>query len=122
MGRLSPVGILAGRRNGTRGTGSTADSARRVREHRTGALPEFTRDYGVTMLVWYEAYPRIIDARVREYAIPRWRRAWKLALIEVVNAEPDPGPSPKIAATAAPLVLTPFSTAEGGAKPHGCAR
>jgi len=39
------------------------------------------------MLVWYEAYPRIIDARVREDAIKRWRRAWNLPLIEGSNPD-----------------------------------
>ena len=39
----------------------------------------------VTMLVWYEAYSRIIDARIREYAIERWRRAWTFALIDAFN-------------------------------------
>ena len=78
----SHVYILASRRNGTLYTGSTTDLRRRVWEHRTGAAPAFTRDYGVTVLVWYEGYERIIEARIREYAIKRWRRAWKLALIE----------------------------------------
>jgi putative endonuclease len=85
MERRSHVYMLASRRNGTLYTGSTIDLARRIYEHRTGAMPGFTRDYGVTMLVWYEEYPRINDARIREYAIKRWRRAWKLALIEAFN-------------------------------------
>jgi len=85
MERRSHVYMLASRRNGTLYTGSTIDLARRIHEHRTGAMPGFTRDYGVTMLVWYEEYPRVIDARIREYAIKRWRRAWKLALIEAFN-------------------------------------
>jgi putative endonuclease len=37
------------------------------------------------MLVWYEGYDRLIDARHREYRIKKWRRAWKLRLIEEVN-------------------------------------
>ena len=85
MERRSHVYMLASRRNGTLYTGSTIDLARRIYEHRTGAMPGFTRDYGVTMLVWYEEYSRIIDARIRECAIKRWRRAWKLALIEAFN-------------------------------------
>ncbi len=39
------------------------------------------------MLIWYEGYGRIIEARIREYVIKRWRRAWKLALIE--GMKPD---------------------------------
>ena len=75
MERVSHVYLLASRRNGTHYTGSTTELARRVWEHRTGVLPGFTRDHGVTVLVWYEGYARILDARHREYAIKRWRRA-----------------------------------------------
>lgn len=39
------------------------------------------------MLVWYEAYDRVIDARHREYQIKKWRRAWKVALIEAMNPQ-----------------------------------
>ena len=39
------------------------------------------------MLVWYERYGRIIDARHREYKIKKWRREWKLKLIEEMNPE-----------------------------------
>ena len=81
------VYILASQRNGTLYTGSTTDLARRVREHRTGLTPGFTTTYGVSMLVWYEGHERIIEARIREYAIKRWRRAWKLALIEGMNPD-----------------------------------
>jgi putative endonuclease len=39
------------------------------------------------MLVWYKRYDRLIDARHREYQIKKWRRAWKLRLIEEMNPE-----------------------------------
>ena len=39
------------------------------------------------MLVWYEGYPTLIEARHREYAIKKWRRAWKIALIESMNPD-----------------------------------
>ncbi|TXM72849.1 GIY-YIG nuclease family protein [Methylobacterium sp. WL103] len=83
----SHVDILASQRNGTLYTGSTTDLARRVWEHRPAVTPGFTKTYGVVMLVWSEDHPRIIDARIREYAIKRWRRAWKLALIEAMNPD-----------------------------------
>jgi putative endonuclease len=86
-GECAWVYILASKRNGTLYTGSTADLARRVYEHREGVLPGFTRNYGVTRLVWYEAFERTIDARTMEYRIKRWRRAWKLRLIETMNPD-----------------------------------
>jgi putative endonuclease len=81
------VYILASRRNGTLYVGSTTDLSRRVWEHKNGLMAGFTRHYGVTMLVWYERYDRVIDARHREYSIKKWRRTWKLRLIEEMNPD-----------------------------------
>ena len=81
----SHVYILASQRNGTLYTGSTTELARRIWEHKNGVMPGFTREYGVALLVWYEGYPRIELARQREYILKRWRRAWKLQLIEAFN-------------------------------------
>ncbi len=81
------VNMPASQRNGTLYTGSTVNLPRRVWEHRIGAVAGFTRDYGVTQLVWYEGYPEIAMARQREHTLKRWRRSWKLALIEAMNPE-----------------------------------
>ncbi len=77
--------ILASQRNGTLYCGSTVDLSRRVFEHKSLVRPGFTSRYGVTQLVYYEAYERLMDARFREYKVKRWRREWKLALIEALN-------------------------------------
>lgn len=79
------VYILASARNGTLYVGVTNDLARRVTEHRAGAVPGFTRQYGVTRLVHAEFHDSIALAREREARLKRWRRAWKLALIEAQN-------------------------------------
>ncbi len=81
------VHILASARNGTLYTGVTADILRRVSEHRQSLTPGFTTRYGVKALVWYEAWPEIEAAIAREKLLKRWRRAWKLALIEAMNPE-----------------------------------
>lgn len=85
MERTYYVYILASKRNGTLYVGVTNDLARRVHEHRTGAIPGFTAKYGVKMLVWYETYGWIDEAITRETRIKGWRRAWKLKLIEEFN-------------------------------------
>ena len=59
--------------------------ARRIDEHKRKIIPGFTTRYDVVRLVWYEGYDRVLDARHREYAIKRWKRAWKLVLIESMN-------------------------------------
>jgi putative endonuclease len=79
------VYILASDRFGTLYTGSTRDLIRRVHEHREGLLPGFTRKYGVTKLVWHEAHEGVSAAYSREQKIKRWRRDWKIALIEEKN-------------------------------------
>jgi putative endonuclease len=81
------VYILASRRNGTLYLGVTNDLSRRVHEHRCGDVPGFTAKYGVKLLVWYEAYTSIDHAIAQEKRIKRWRRAWKLELIERINPE-----------------------------------
>ena len=79
------VYILASRRNGTLYIGMTDDLARRSWEHRTDAVPGFTRKYGVKMLVWFEQHETRESALQRERQLKKWNRAWKLQLIERFN-------------------------------------
>jgi putative endonuclease len=81
------VYILASKRNGTLYVGLTTDLIRRVYQHRTKQLKGFTAQYDVTRLVWYEVCPDLEAARIREKRLKRWRRAWKLALIEKENPQ-----------------------------------
>ena len=80
------VYILTSRRNGTLYTGMPDDLVRRVWQHRTGAVPGFTRKYGVKMLVWYEQHETRESALIRERQIKNWNRSWKLQLIEQMNS------------------------------------
>jgi putative endonuclease len=79
------VYILASRYKGTLYVGVTRDLSRRVEAHKGGYVPGFTKTYKVHMLVYYEEYDSILEARARERALKRWRRAWKIKLIETVN-------------------------------------
>jgi len=79
------VYILASQRNGTLYTGYTDDLYRRMTEHRAHALSWFTAKYGVTRLVFQEAHETREAAWTRERQIKKWRRAWKLELIERFN-------------------------------------
>jgi len=81
------VYILTSKRNGTLYIGVTSDLPSRIHEHREGLAPGFTLRYGVKQLVWYESCVRIEDAIQREKNLKRWRRKWKLALIEKANPE-----------------------------------
>ena len=77
--------ILASGPYGTLYTGSTDDLAKRVYEHREKVRSGFTSKYGVTKLVWFEAFEERENAFRRERRIKEWRRAWKIKLIESLN-------------------------------------
>ena len=79
------VYLMASGQHGTLYLGVTRDLARRVHEHRSKALPGFTRTYGVDRLVWYEEYPTAKEAIDREKDMKKWRRDWKIRLIEENN-------------------------------------
>jgi putative endonuclease len=65
----------------------TNNLAARVQAHREGSASVFTKRYGVTRLVWYEEYPVVPEAIQRETSLKRWKRDWKIAMIEKVNPE-----------------------------------
>jgi putative endonuclease len=79
------VYILASQKNGTLYTGHTDDISQRIWAHKQGLGFIFTRKYGVTHLVWYEAHDTREGAKTREYQIKAWKRAWKIELIETAN-------------------------------------
>ena len=77
--------IMASKRNGTLYVGVTSNLASRAAEHRDKLLEGFTKKYRVHQLVWFEEFGDIHDAILREKRIKKWRRAWKLELIEKMN-------------------------------------
>lgn len=81
------VYMMASRRHGTLYVGVSTDLPRRAYTHREGLVPGFTKRFGVRILVWMEPHPDIASARRREHQIKRWRRAWKIALIEEQNPD-----------------------------------
>ena len=79
------VYIMTNKRYGTLYTGVTADLSKRVWEHKTSLVPAFTSRYRLYRLVYYEEHEDIRDAIEREKRIKRWRRTWKIELIESIN-------------------------------------
>ncbi len=80
------VYLLCSKRNGTLYLGVTTHLVQRIQQHRQGIFDGFSKKYGVRRLVWYECYDEIEPAILREKRIKKWRRAWKLELIEKDNA------------------------------------
>jgi len=79
--------IMASGRNGTLYVGMTANLFARVWKHRTGTFEGFTRDHGVTRLVWFERHAAVTQAIAREKRLKKWNRDWKLKLIEDANPQ-----------------------------------
>jgi putative endonuclease len=79
------VYIMASKRNGTIYTGVTSDLPARIYQHRNGLVDGFTKEHRCVLLVWYEAHDDLQEARLRELQIKRWKRAWKIELIERDN-------------------------------------
>ena len=72
-------------RHGTLYLGVTNNLVRRVYEHKTKAAPGFTKRYNVDRLVWFEIHDEILSAIEREKELKKWRRDWKIRLIEESN-------------------------------------
>ena len=85
MDKKPAVYILASERNGTLYIGVTSDLIKRVWEHREGVVHGFTKKYSVHKLVYFEQYDDMENAIIREKRLKKWRRAWKLNLIEQSN-------------------------------------
>jgi putative endonuclease len=83
------VYIMANRKNGTIYIGVASDLIARIHEHREGLIGGFTKRYGCKLLVWFEAYDELQEARQRELQMKEWKRAWKIRLIEEKNLEWD---------------------------------
>jgi putative endonuclease len=81
------VYIVASRKHGTLYLGVTNDLVRRVYEHKTHAVRGFTSRYRVHILVWFECHDDILNAIAREKELKKWRREWKINLIERSNPE-----------------------------------
>jgi len=77
--------ILASQKNGTLYIGVTRDLVRRVHEHKNDLNEGFTKKYQVHNLVYYEEYEDVNDAIWREKCLKKWKRDWKIKLIESVN-------------------------------------
>ena len=79
------VYIMASRYLGTLYTGVTSDLIKRVIQHRMGVYSGFTDHYDVKRLVWYQPAATMVDAIASEKRMKRWRRDWKIVLIERDN-------------------------------------
>ena len=79
------VYLLASKKHSTLYLGVTNDIVQRAYEHRTKAVPGFTKRYGIDKLVWFEVYDDVTTAIANKKELKKWRRDWKIRLIEEQN-------------------------------------
>jgi len=81
------VYIMANECRGTLYIGATSDLTQRVWQHKNKAMEGFSATYGLKRLVWFECHPTMEEAILREKAMKKWRRTWKIDAIESMNPE-----------------------------------
>ncbi|MCF8706767.1 GIY-YIG nuclease family protein [Rhizorhapis sp. SPR117] len=81
------VYILASRYRGTLYIGVTANLAQRIWQHRNGMGSDHVRKYDVFRLVYTEPHTIIQEAIQREKQLKRWKRDWKIRLVEEQNPD-----------------------------------
>ena len=83
------VYILASRKYGALYVGVTGDLVGRVVTHREELLQGFTARYHIHDLVYFQLFYEPAAAIQREKQLKKWRRAWKIELIEASNPDWD---------------------------------
>ena len=81
------VYILASKKNGTLYIGVTSNLIKRVYEHKNNLVEGFTQKYNVHQLVYFEQTSSVESAITREKQMKKWRRQWKIELIQEKNME-----------------------------------
>ena len=79
------VYILASKKNGTLYIGVTSNLIQRIWQHKNNQVEGFTKKYNVHTLVYYEQYEMMESAITREKQMKKWKRDWKIQLIEKNN-------------------------------------
>lgn len=83
------VYIMASKKNGTLYVGVTANIMKRIFEHKEGVMDGFTKKYHIKKLVYFEETSSIQSAILREKQLKKWKREWKIELIEKDNPDWD---------------------------------
>ena len=93
---------MASRKHGTLYVGVTSELLSRAAQRRGGPIHGFTRHYGVKRLVWYEWHEGIEAAIHREKRLKKYKREWKINLVERDNTNWD-DPFPQFFVEQGPL-------------------
>ena len=78
---------MTNKKKGTLYTGITRNIVGRILQHKEKQNQGFTEKYNCGRLVYYEEYELLLDAIQREKNIKKWKRKWKIKMIEKVNCK-----------------------------------
>ncbi len=79
--------IFAGKNKGTLYIGVTSKIVQRILQHNNKFVKGFTENYKVHTLVYYELHAEMESAITREKQMKKWKRDWKIKLIEKENPQ-----------------------------------
>jgi putative endonuclease len=79
------VYILASKPHGTLYIGVISNLVARIYQHKADLVPGFSQRYSVHRLVYIQLHQEMYAALAREKQLKRWKRAWKIRLIEEKN-------------------------------------
>lgn len=77
--------ILASKKYGTLYIGVTNNLKERIFIHKEKIIDGFSKKYAIDKLVYFEIHNDIHEAILREKQIKKWKRDWKINLIEKNN-------------------------------------
>ena len=78
---------MSNKKDGVLYIGVTSDLIKRVYEHKNKLYDGFSKKYNTKDLVYYEIYDDITEAIKREKQLKKYKRDWKIKLIEESNKE-----------------------------------
>ena len=87
--KFPAVYILSNKKNGALYTGVTSNLPQRIFLHKSHQVDGFSKKYNTTMLVYYELHSSMYQAIIREKQLKKWKRSWKIKLIEGTNNQWD---------------------------------
>lgn len=78
--------IMNNKPNGVIYIGVTDNIDERVKEHKLKVYPKsFTSKYNCDKLIYLEEFENGEEASIRERQFKKWKREWKIKLIEEIN-------------------------------------